>query len=89
MASKQHLSAIPTSPPPQKALYLEMILATDNIRCAIPVMKTTLVDIYMEFSTTLVAEADKLWRSGDGRKRLSFISRGWSGSGSYKCSVLS
>lgn len=71
MASKQHLSAIPTSPP-QKALYLEMILATDNIRCAISVMKTILVDIYMEFSTTLVPEADKLWRSGDGAYKAEF-----------------
>ena len=35
-------------------------------------MKTTLVDIYMEFSTTLVPEADKLWRSGDGTYKAEF-----------------
>ena len=29
------------------------------------VMKTALANIYMEFSTTLVPEADKLWKSGD------------------------
>ena len=28
-------------------------------------MKTALVDIYMDFSTALVPEADKLWKSGD------------------------
>ncbi|CAF9918720.1 hypothetical protein IMSHALPRED_004386 [Imshaugia aleurites] len=30
-----------------------------------PVMKTALVGIYMDFSTTLVPETDKLWKSGD------------------------
>ena len=28
-------------------------------------MKTALVDIYTDFSTTLVPDADKWWKSGD------------------------
>lgn len=35
-------------------------------------MKTTLVDIDLELSTTLVPEADKLWRSGDGAYKAEF-----------------
>lgn len=32
---------------------------------AMAMMKTALADIYMDFSTTLVPEADKMWKSGD------------------------
>ena len=41
-----------------------MSLAVDRVMRH-SVMKMVLVDIYMDFSTTLVPEADKLWKSGD------------------------
>ena len=36
-----------------------------RLRAGTPVMKTVLADIYMDFSTTLVPDADKWWKSGD------------------------
>ena len=41
-----------------------MSLGIDDVMCS-SVMKTALVDIYMDFSTTLIPEADKMWKSGD------------------------
>ena len=35
-------------------------------------MKTTLVDLYMDFATTLVPEADKWWKSGDEAYKAEF-----------------
>lgn len=44
--------------------HFKMSLGIDDMMRS-SVMKTALVDIYMDFSTTLVPEADKLWKSGD------------------------
>ena len=34
------------------------------------VIKTALVAVYMEFSTTLVPEAEKLWKNGDEANKI-------------------
>ncbi len=41
-----------------------MSTAADNL-LRYAVMKTALAYIYLDFSTTLVPDADKLWKSGD------------------------
>ena len=48
----------------EKKSHFKMSLGIDDMMRS-SVMKTALVDIYMDFSTTLIPEADKMWKSGD------------------------
>ena len=59
------VSAFPLVTPISKGSLIEILGVSTDDKLRYLVMKTALADIYIEFSTILVPEADKQWQSGD------------------------